>query len=109
MYPFEGYMFVLKNMIHNKARPEGSICETYLIDEVSTFCSHYFEPNVPTKHNKAPHNNDEDSEVEERLSIFKQERPFSLNDNPYYCTDEEYNAAHLYILLNYPEVGPYIE
>ncbi|PKA55723.1 hypothetical protein AXF42_Ash012015 [Apostasia shenzhenica] len=96
-------------MIHNKARPEGSICETYLIDEVSTFCSHYFEPNVPTKHNKTSRNNDEDNEVEERLSIFKQERPFSPNGNLYYYTDEKYNAAHLYILLNCPKVGPYIE
>ncbi|KAF3320213.1 hypothetical protein FCM35_KLT22184 [Carex littledalei] len=31
-------------MIKNKARVEGSIVEAYVLKEISTFCSHYFDP-----------------------------------------------------------------
>ncbi|XP_062078722.1 uncharacterized protein LOC133834305 isoform X2 [Humulus lupulus] len=33
MYPFERYMKKLKNYVCNKARPEGSIAEGYVVDE----------------------------------------------------------------------------
>jgi len=33
-------------MIKNKTRVEGSICEAYLVQETSHFCSYYFESHV---------------------------------------------------------------
>ena len=51
---------------------EGSFCNAFLVEEVSSFCSHYFEPHVNMHHRKVPHNNDceADKEHEGNLSIF---------------------------------------
>ncbi|KAH0674535.1 hypothetical protein KY290_026642 [Solanum tuberosum] len=34
------------------------ICNAYIVDEGSSFCSHYFEPHVYTRHRKVPRNDD---------------------------------------------------
>ena len=34
-------MFYLKKKVTNKAKVDGSICEAYLIDEITNFASHY--------------------------------------------------------------------
>jgi len=39
----------LKRKIENKARVEASICNAYLIKEISNFFSHYFGDDVETK------------------------------------------------------------
>ena len=44
--------------MENKARVEGSICNAYLVEEASLFCSYYFEELVHTRHRKVPRNND---------------------------------------------------
>ena len=46
MYPFDRYMHSLKKKVKNKARVEGSIIETYIIEEISNFSPHYFNPSV---------------------------------------------------------------
>ena len=33
MYPIERYMKLLKKFVRNKAKPEGSMCEGYLMQE----------------------------------------------------------------------------
>ncbi|XP_060969526.1 uncharacterized protein LOC133036800 [Cannabis sativa] len=58
MYPFERYMKKLKNYVGNKARPEGSIAESYIIDEALTFCSMYFK-GVEIRFNCLDRNEDE--------------------------------------------------
>lgn len=35
MYPFERYMLYLKRKVQNKIKVEGSICETYILEELS--------------------------------------------------------------------------
>jgi hypothetical protein len=40
-----------KYLVCNKAAPEGSIAEDYLVNELVTFCSMYLE-NTPTVHNR---------------------------------------------------------
>nr|GFA53256.1 hypothetical protein [Tanacetum cinerariifolium] len=51
MYPFKRYiMKKLKGYVQNKAKPEGSITEGYVAEEVLTFSSHYFW-DVTTKFN----------------------------------------------------------
>ncbi|GJU82265.1 hypothetical protein Tco_1284630 [Tanacetum coccineum] len=57
MYPFEKYIKKLKNYVHNKAKPEGSIVEGYVAKEALTFCSHYFW-DVKTKFNRPDRNVD---------------------------------------------------
>lgn len=64
----------LKNNVRNKAQVEGFICNAYLVEEASSFCSHYFEPHVYTRHRKVPRNDDggtrEKDEHDGNLSIF---------------------------------------
>ncbi|XP_058207214.1 uncharacterized protein LOC131320516 isoform X1 [Rhododendron vialii] len=41
MYPIERFLGKLKRYVTNKARPEGSIAEAYIVQECLTFCSMY--------------------------------------------------------------------
>ncbi|KAH6783195.1 hypothetical protein C2S52_008154 [Perilla frutescens var. hirtella] len=78
----DGIMRRLKKTVGNKARVEGSICNAYLVQEASSFCSFYFEDHVSTRHRSVPRNYDDGFEMPhednaEALSIFKQSgRPF---------------------------------
>jgi hypothetical protein len=47
-----------KSLVRNRATPEGSIAEGYLVDEMLTFCSQYLK-NAPTVHNRPQRNPDE--------------------------------------------------
>ena len=71
---------------------EGSICNAFLVEKVSSFCSHYFEPHVNTRHHKVPHNDDsEDKEEHEgNLSIFSHSGRFLGREKSRYLTVEEY-------------------
>ena len=51
-------MFYLKKKVTNKAQVEGSICEAYLIDEITNFASYYFGDDVQTIWNRVPRNDD---------------------------------------------------
>jgi hypothetical protein len=48
MYPVERYLRTLKGYVHNKAHPEGSMAEGYILEKCLTFCSHFLE-DVDTK------------------------------------------------------------
>jgi hypothetical protein len=48
------YLFHLKKKVKNKAHVEASICEAYIVEEISTFISYYFEPHLRTKINRVP-------------------------------------------------------
>jgi hypothetical protein len=52
------YLFNLKKKVKNKAYVEASICEAYIVEEISTFISYYFEPNLRTRINHIPRHND---------------------------------------------------
>ena len=111
---FFRYLRKLKNNVRNKAKVEGSICNAYLVEEASAFCAHYFEPQVYTRHRKMPRNFDygmgDGLEQEGMLSIFNNTgRSYGRAKSRYYSDDQEYHAAHTYILLNCEEVKPYIE
>ncbi|XP_031095104.1 uncharacterized protein LOC115999390 [Ipomoea triloba] len=41
MYPFERYRKVLKGYVRNRYRPEASIVESYIVEEVIEFCTEY--------------------------------------------------------------------
>jgi hypothetical protein len=54
MYPFERYLFNLKKKVKNKAHVKASICEAYIVEEISIFISYYFEPHLRTSINRVP-------------------------------------------------------
>ena len=88
----------------NKARVEGSICNAYLVEEDSLFCSYYFEEHVHTGHRRVPRNNnvcgENWDENEETLSIFKYPGQAFGQATSWQLSMEEFHAAHAYILLN---------
>ena len=43
MYPFERFMGILKHYCQNRYRPEASIVEGYLDEEVIDFCTEYMQ------------------------------------------------------------------
>ncbi|KAK9062208.1 hypothetical protein SSX86_019394 [Deinandra increscens subsp. villosa] len=80
MYPYERKLGHIKRTVRNKGRVEGSIIESYLVDELSNYCSLYLEPTVP---------------------------PTSLFDKSgkdIVLTDEDRHKAHTYIVLNCQEL-----
>ena len=55
----------------NKAQVEGSICEAYILKEISNFCSYYFETYVQSKRTRVGQNDDEDeSSIQVTLLVF---------------------------------------
>ena len=65
------YLFNLKKKVKNKVHVEASICEAYIVEEISTFISYYFEPHLRTRINRVPWH-DDGGEVSSsgNLSIF---------------------------------------
>nr|GEU91327.1 transposon-like protein [Tanacetum cinerariifolium] len=58
MYPFERYLYHLNKKVKNKSRVECSICEAYIMEEISNFCTHYFESYVETNSRRVGRNDD---------------------------------------------------
>jgi hypothetical protein len=85
-------------MATNRARVEGSICEAYLAKETSQFLKYYFSTEGDGM--EAGHSSTS-------LSIFKVDGRPSGKCKVRHLTEEEYNAAHLHVLMNCQEVGPY--
>ncbi|XP_071707070.1 uncharacterized protein [Rutidosis leptorrhynchoides] len=74
MYPYERKLGILKRTVRNKARAEGSIVETYIANEHSTYCSLHLNSKIPTRLNREPRNfalKTSTSTNDSRLSIFK--------------------------------------
>jgi hypothetical protein len=70
MYPIERYLRTLKGYVRNKAYPEGSIAEGYILEECMTFCSRFLE-DVDTKMNRPErHESATINEPPSGLSIF---------------------------------------
>ncbi|KAK4707330.1 hypothetical protein R3W88_033104 [Solanum pinnatisectum] len=97
-------------MVKNRYHVEGSICEAYIIKEISTFSSHYFQPNVQTRLNKVTRN-DDGGEVDVPdgcLSIFLHPGHPSGVMNGRYLSDKEWDATRIYVLLNCEEIQQFI-
>lgn len=96
----------------NKNKVEGSIVNAYLLREAANFCSHYFEPHVLTRNRNVTRNDDggddrgdDDNEI---LKIFSYHGRAYGKLKKRMLTDEEFEAAHTYILLNEEQMQPYI-
>ncbi|PON32187.1 hypothetical protein PanWU01x14_363480, partial [Parasponia andersonii] len=55
MYSIEWSIGVYKQYVQNRAHPEGSIAEAYVVKEALTFCSMYLR-GVETRFNRLEHN-----------------------------------------------------
>ncbi|GLU22218.1 hypothetical protein SLE2022_383080 [Rubroshorea leprosula] len=120
-YPFRRRMHDLKKMIRNRARIfhesrnraaiETSICEAYIVSEISHFYSYYFEPGVGTKLNQVSSNNDVGClNLKGQLSIFScSGQPLGSEQNSRSLSEKEYKAAELYVLLNCVEVAGFLD
>ncbi|XP_057444296.1 uncharacterized protein LOC130736486 [Lotus japonicus] len=108
MYPFERFIRTLKQKVTNKARVEGSIAKAYLLEEMSTFASYYYPTDVPSRRTRVPRNDGEGSSENPPLSIFNHPGRSYGKCITSTLNDKEMEAGHLYILLNCPEVVPYI-
>jgi hypothetical protein len=51
-------LFNLKKNVKKKAHVETSICEAYIVEEISTFISYYFKPHLRTRINRVPRHDD---------------------------------------------------
>ncbi|KAJ7976161.1 Transposon, En/Spm-like protein [Quillaja saponaria] len=110
MYPFERMMLNLKKKARNKACVEGSICEAYVLQEISNFSAMYFEPSVQTKFNRVPRQDDGGYvDSNRQLSVFCHSgRAFGFHRNRS-LNDNEFKAAKIYVLLNTIEIEPYCD
>jgi hypothetical protein len=45
------YVFNLKRKVKNKTHIEASICEAYIVEEISIFILNYFKPHLRTRIN----------------------------------------------------------
>lgn len=90
---------------------EGSICEAYITEEISTFCTHYFEADVPSRRTRVARNDDGgDTHTEPTTySIFNHPGRPSGEYRDRMLTDRELDRATLYVLLNFDEVQPYLK
>jgi len=112
LYIYAGTCSNLKKKAKNKAHVEASICEAYIVKEISTFISYYFEPHLRTRINRVPRH-DDGGEVSSsgNLSIFfNPRRPTPKNAvRGRYLSEIEFRQAHNYILFNYDELRPFIK
>ena len=92
MYAFERFNKVLKSYVRNRYYPEGCIAERYLEEESIEFCAEFVKESCTAGLSK------DKSKVSGPLSatIIKE------------VEEKERDEAHLHVLLNNPEVYPYV-
>lgn len=100
------YLGTLKGYVRNKARPEGSIAEAYIVNECLSFCSMYLE-GIETKFNRAERNYDGEAE-DDGFDVFSQKvRPFGAFTYDF-LSEKEREMTHWYVLTNCEKVEPYL-
>ncbi|KAF3667872.1 putative 13-hydroxylupanine O-tigloyltransferase-like [Capsicum annuum] len=94
----------------NKSQPEGSIAETYIVEESLTIYSCYFEE-IESRLNRPKCVNDEPSQNEayEKSSMFPQQGKHVGGFITEPLTHLEKTQAHRYVLLNCAAVKPFID
>ncbi|KAL2455107.1 Uncharacterized protein Adt_45554 [Abeliophyllum distichum] len=93
MYPIERNLGTLKQYVRNKARPEGSIAEAYVVNEALIFCSMYFG-DIEKKFYRPERNYVVDKNEVRHLSVFKNNvRPLGKKEVMELPT-EDHKRAH---------------
>ena len=86
------------------------MCNQYLTEEASHFVSHYFEPEVRCRYRDLPMHDDggENNDRSGVLPIFTHPVRFHGRGKTKLLDDEDLKIAHWYVLMNCPEVEPYL-
>ncbi|GJY70799.1 uncharacterized protein Tco_0474502 [Tanacetum coccineum] len=95
MYPFERYMGFLKGYVRNRSRPEGSIVEGYVSEEVVSFCTSYID-GIP------------DIGVPESRHEGRLEGKGTIGRNNVTPNYDDLEQAHFTVLQNMTSIAPYI-
>lgn len=97
-------MYHLKQKVGNKAQVEASICNAYLTEEISNFCSHYFEGHITTKTSNLGLNPVDDAyePMDSKIpEIFTSNDGYSSSKGTLvYLDEKDYDIGHRYILGN---------
>ena len=102
MYPIEQWLGTLKNLLRNRARPEGSIARVYIESEVLTFCSSYMDDVVDGLLGfDGPTDGDTD--------VFMHGVRLIGRYQVQYIDDKTFKQLVWYVLSSSDEVEPYLE
>ena len=103
------FLGALKKYVRNRARPEGSIAEAYIVNEALTFCSMYLS-GIETKFNRLERNwVEEECNNIKKISVFDNHfRPIGKM-TPITLDNNLRNKAEWYILQNCFKIQQYIE
>jgi tartrate dehydratase alpha subunit/fumarate hydratase class I-like protein len=93
----------------SKYKPEASIAEATLTEEVSNFTTKYYDDNIPTRHNPIIHYNAANHEEVPKLSIFVGLGGKSSGAKRTTIKGSEWDLIHAYVLNNMEEVKLYIK
>jgi len=102
----------IKKKVKNKAHVEASICEAYIIEEISIFISYYFEPHLRMRINRVPrHDDGGEVPLSGNLSIFSNLGRLTPKNamRGRYLSEIKFRQAHNYVLFNCDELGPFIK
>jgi len=97
----------LKCYVRNKARPEGSMAEGYILEECLLFCSKYLH-DIETRYNQPERNSDGLSDDYGGLSVFSPSGAPLEKAKSKCLTEEEWRQARDYVLKNCDELQPYL-
>lgn len=90
---------------------EGSICNAYLTEEISIFCTNYFQPHIDTKARDLGRNVDvgDEDELDPTVPpIFRvNDRHATTNGQERFLDDKEFLHAHMYVLSNSDVLSKY--
>ncbi|XP_026380826.1 uncharacterized protein LOC113275507 [Papaver somniferum] len=111
MYPIERALGTLKCYVKNKARPEGSIAEAYIVNESLTFCSMHFR-GTETKFTRPERNPDRSNNNQRKrgsISVFAHDicptGAYDINE----LSLQERDQMIWFVLNNCDEVQPYMQ
>ncbi|XP_012847795.1 PREDICTED: uncharacterized protein LOC105967723 [Erythranthe guttata] len=107
MYPIEMYLGSLKGMVRNRARPEGSIAEAYIVKECLSFCSLYLH-DIETKYNRDQRNYDGEEHPNATLSVFRSKIRTFGEAEFVQLTPQQYSSLHWFVLNDCVELDSYV-
>ncbi|KAL6219803.1 hypothetical protein ACLB2K_007562 [Fragaria x ananassa] len=94
MYPIERYLLTLKQYVRNRACPEASIANGYLMEECMNFCVQYLD-DVQSKSNRRLRKKNDDDDPKKGKDIVLQETTRT--------------QAHRWVLFHTEAVAPFLD
>ncbi|KAL6547278.1 hypothetical protein OROMI_022999 [Orobanche minor] len=106
MYPIKSSLCELKQSVHNKAHPEGSVAEAYIARECLTFCSMYLQ-GIETRFNRDERNSD--IGTDDSLWIFSQKCRHLGAAEYVQLSEDEFKDMQWFVFQNCEEIEPFLE